>query len=852
MSGTYDGSIRINTKIDTVGAKKGFSEITKFAQLSMNEQRSLAQSLSGVYRKQGLNQSEAQKKAWDDLKTNKVAVKDLEQAYKDMTHQVDKYGTASKKSGNTAKSAVDKVSTSLKRLGSYLMTYLSITAIWNFSKEAGQMATSTEASVQRLIDIYGQASDKIGDFIDSNARALGMSKSAAASYASVYGNLFSVWADQATNANLTNHYLNMTAVVASKTGREVADVQERIRSGLLGNTEAIEDLGIFVNVKTIEMTDAFKRMADGKSWEKLDAYTQQQIRSMAILEQATKKYGTEVANTSALTRMRFNAAFEDFKNTWGQVVNKILLPILRVGTMVLNVLTRGLQIIAKLSGKTLDTATEQSNAIAGSVDNQNDLTDAVKGTNKELKKSLAGFDELNTLSQDTSSGSGGGSSSAGLSDLGLEEVNALSVGDIDTSELENSLSKIENKLKSIWNSEPVQAFVGAVQTSFDFLSNYISTMWDNVRNNTMMTWQNIQGDLQLTGQNLTTLWTNVWTDFTSALNTWGQPIIDGISGLFNSIWATAIDPAVQYITSAWSDFTGILLELWNEHGQPLLDNIGEFVDNVIGLFQSIYDNVLEPIITPLLETMKELWDEHLSDLVEKVGDFILSLINGALEIYNKFIDPIVKFLLEVLSPAWTTVTNFVIGVVGQWLADIIDVASSVIGAFTGIVDFIAGVFTGNWEKAWEGVKSVFKNIVEGLATIIKSPINVIISMINSFIAGLNKIKLPEWEGLGSLAGKGFNIPKIPKLAQGTVLPGGKPFMAIVNDQPRGQTNIEAPLDTIKQGVAEVLASMNVGSGFNGRIEVPIYLDGRQIALAVREAENNLGTQTVFGGFANAY
>jgi hypothetical protein len=46
--------------------------------------------------------------------------------------------------------------------------------------------------------------------------------------------------------------------------------------------------------------------------------------------------------------------------------------------------------------------------------------------------------------------------------------------------------------------------------------------------------------------------------------------------------------------------------------------------------------------------------------------------------------------------------------------------------------------------------------------------------------------------------------------------------------------------------------MNVCSNFNGRIEVPIYLDSRQIALAVREAENNLGKPTVFGGFANAY
>jgi hypothetical protein len=74
---------------------------------------------------------------------------------------------------------------------------------------------------------------------------------------------------------------------------------------------------------------------------------------------------------------------------------------------------------------------------------------------------------------------------------------------------------------------------------------------------------------------------------------------------------------------------------------------------------------------------------------------------------------------------------------------------------------------------------------------------------------------------------------------------------MLGDQ-RSGTNIEAPLDTIKQAVAEVVANMNVGSNSNGRIEVPVYLDSRQIALAVREAENNLGSQTVFGGFANAY
>ena len=71
-----DGSIVLTTKVDTSGVKQGMNEATKFARLSINEQRRLAQSLSGIYRKQGLDQSAAQKKAWKDLKDGTVAAED--------------------------------------------------------------------------------------------------------------------------------------------------------------------------------------------------------------------------------------------------------------------------------------------------------------------------------------------------------------------------------------------------------------------------------------------------------------------------------------------------------------------------------------------------------------------------------------------------------------------------------------------------------------------------------------------------------------------------------------------------------------------------------------------------------
>ena len=96
------------------------------------------------------------------------------------------------------------------------------------------------------------------------------------------------------------------------------------------------------------------------------------------------------------------------------------------------------------------------------------------------------------------------------------------------------------------------------------------------------------------------------------------------------------------------------------------------------------------------------------------------------------------------------------------------------------------------------------------------------------------------------------IPKyVPKLATGTVVPPNREFMAVLGDNKR-EPEIVSPLSTMKQAVAEVLAQANIGGGFNGRIEVPVIIDGREVARAVREAEGNMGTQTVFGGFANVY
>ena len=446
-----DGSIILTTSVDTSGISKGSNTIKTMlnnignsakqtgvklqsAFVSLKDQRATFQVLTQAIKDQqyainALSQEYAELVAKG--KGNSQQAQELRGRIEELTAEMKELEYAANSVGNKGTSAFNKLGQSLMKLASYLIGIQTVFKFINFSKEAGQAATQQEANVQRLIDIYGEAAQSVGNFIDANARGIGLSRSMATSVSATYGNLLSVWADQETNARLTNDLLNQTAVVASKTGRTVEDVSERIRSGLLGNTEAIEDLGINVNIKTIEITDAFKRIADGRSWQQLSAYEQAQVRTLAILEQSTKKYGTQVAQTSAFTRQQYRAAYEDMQATWGQFVNTVLLPVLRVVTQIMNIITAGLRAIAGITGKTIETSQIQSatandtaNAIGGAVDNQKDLTKATKATAKEQKKMLANFDEIQILSANSTGGVGGGTGGAGavgggVADLGL-------------------------------------------------------------------------------------------------------------------------------------------------------------------------------------------------------------------------------------------------------------------------------------------------------------------------------------------------------------------------------------------------------------------------------------------------
>lgn len=218
---------------------------------------------------------------------------------------------------------IETIGNKVDNLGNKLTTRVTVPLI-ALGTVGVKSAAEQEAAMQQVENIYGEASETIKSFAENTALSYNMSTKEAYKYSQVFGNLIqSITDDQKENAEYTQELLKASSVIASSTGRTMEDVMDRIRSGLLGNTEAIEDLGVNVNVALLESTDAFKKFAGDKSWNQLDFQTQQQIRLFGILEQTTKKYGDEVNQNTSSNIQRLTARF----NNMSSKLSKNLLPV---------------------------------------------------------------------------------------------------------------------------------------------------------------------------------------------------------------------------------------------------------------------------------------------------------------------------------------------------------------------------------------------------------------------------------------------------------------------------------------------------------------------------------------------
>lgn len=253
----------------------------------------------------------------------------------------------------------------------------------------------------------------------------------------------------------------------------------------------------------------------------------------------------------------------------------------------------------------------------------------------------------------------------------------------------------------------------------------------------------------------------------------------GVKGLFTILKANPIGAIVAAIGLV----IAALIHLWNTN-EGFRNWVTEF-----------YNGCIKPIFERIGKIISELWNEHLKPLWEKLKPGISSIWETIKTVWDAIAN-LIGGIIVFLSPIISAILELVSGSIETWA----EMVGSLADVLSGIIDFIAGVFTGDWERVWNGLKEIFTGIWDGMKAVARHGVNILVDIVNGIIKGLNKIHLPNWEILGSLAGKGINIPLIPRLAKGGVLTS--PTIAMMGEYAGAYQNPEivTPQNILKETI----------------------------------------------------
>ncbi len=257
-----------------------------------------------------------------------------------------------------------------------------------------------------------------------------------------------------------------------------------------------------------------------------------------------------------------------------------------------------------------------------------------------------------------------------------------------------------------------------------------------------------------------------------------KPLGDFLEGTFTSVWQDVINPALTYV------------------GQAVIPKVTEafenFWNNVLVPFGSFVADVLEPIIKNISDALTFLWENAVLPLADAVGGLLREAFEGMCEIFNTTVIPALSLVISVFQFLWNDVLSPIISffwdiwqpAIQTVFDSIIRIIDGIIKKFKGLIEFITGVFTGDWKKAWQGIKDIFSGIWQTLSTVLTTPLNAVIGLFeglaNKVIDAWNSIKsaintlqfdVPDWvPGIGGEK-FGFNFEmtehlNIPRFAMG--------------------------------------------------------------------------------------
>lgn len=288
-------------------------------------------------------------------------------------------------------------------------------------------------------------------------------------------------------------------------------------------------------------------------------------------------------------------------------------------------------------------------------------------------------------------------------------------------------------------------------------------------------------------------------------------------------------------------------------GEQMIPILTELIESILPVIQEMLPPLMDSAaamiaqLAPLIDTLLPGIMECVNGLIPPLMNIISAILPLLVEILQEIlpeiaqmieaIAPLINLLLQMLIP----VLQLTLSVFKEVFSGIVDYVTkytqNLTTIFSNLIAFVKNVFTGNWRAAWANIKNIFVAVADSLGLVFKAPINALIDLINGFLKGLNKIEIPDW--VPGIGGKGFHIPTIPRLKTGIDFVPGDYFPAYLDYGERVLTqgenarfNAMGGLDGMERALSQGMRAGTAGQVT--RIEVPVEIDGREVARSTAE------------------
>lgn len=643
-----DGSIIIDTRIDTDGISSGVKEVQAAFKDLANSVKEINANINSIFH--------------DGFEKLEDSFQSLQQKSEKVENSMDKMGNSAKKTGTTVSNSFNKMDVSgasrkvnllgrqfeglgtiVKRIGFLVGSAFAVGKLIQFGKESIELGSDL-AEVQNVVDVtFTTMSDKVNEFAKNAMTSAGLSETMAKRYVGTFGAMSKSFGFSEQQAyDMSTALTQLTGDVASFYNISQDEAYVKLKSVFTGETETLKDLGVVLTQNALDQYALANGY--GKTTSAMIEQEKVALRLAFVQKQLSAASGDFIRTSDSwANQVRvMQLQLQSLKATVGQGLINIFTPVLKV----INILLGKLATLAnafksftelitgkKSSGQTSgsgagltgdasgvqDTADAYGQAAdnAGKLaDSTEDVADATKDAAKAAKGYLSPLDEINrystqntssTASKVPSSGTGSGGSPGGLAGaVGNVDYGKVAEGETALDKISKSAEKLAKLLKKLW--KPFQdAWKKEGKNTIDAAQialSGIAKLAKSVGRSLVEVWTNGTGTTMLTtmlriAQNVLKTIGNIASGFADAWNknNVGTQIIQNI--------ADALVVVMQFVekiaedTATWAanlDFYPLLESISNLTSAfaPILESIG----NVL---EWIYKNIVLPMLTWVIE-----------------------------------------------------------------------------------------------------------------------------------------------------------------------------------------------------------------------------------------------------------